>query len=281
MVGQTTTKIPSIMRTARYTGILAVAVCLHGAAAWAGEGADLRGLRAPSSAFEGHTLAHSLTGTGLGLKRGAPGVSPELGSALVFSGATLSDRRLTTADADYRFTLYQPVGQNIPALAEANIHTLNDTLPRYTLSSQVTRALPGGWGLGFGVRQTEYNFSTASLFSISAERSWGSFRGAYTLYANRAEGMGFGSAHRLEVSYLYGERNVYGERNIVGLSYTTGRDIETLGLPAALSLNDVRDWTLSGRHWLSPNWALTYDVSQEQGSLYRRPGLRLGVSRSF
>jgi len=44
----------------------------------------------------------------------------------------------------------------------------------------------------------------------------------------------------------------------------------------------VRDLSLSGRHWLSTNWALTYDVqTQTQESALRRQGLRLGVSRSF
>jgi hypothetical protein len=49
-----------------------------------------------------------------------------------------------------------------------------------------------------------------------------------------------------------------------------------------MQLADVRDLTLSGRHWLTPNWALTYDLlSQEHAYLNRRQGLRLGVSRSF
>jgi YaiO family outer membrane protein len=188
----------------------------------------------------------------------------------------LEDRRFATADADYRFTLHQPVGQNVAALAEPSINSLHEVLPRYTLSSRVTRALPGGWGLGLGVRQTDYNFATSNLLSLSAERNWGSFRGAYTLYSNRADGAGFGSTHRFEVSYLYGDRNV------VGFAYTTGRDLEYAGLPMGLIPGNVRDWTLSGRHWLSPNWALTYDLlGQEQGALYRGPGLRLGVSRSF
>jgi hypothetical protein len=43
----------------------------------------------------------------------------------------------------------------------------------------------------------------------------------------------------------------------------------------------VRDLTLSGRHWLSPNWALTYDVLSQEQAMYRRQGLRFGVSRSF
>ena len=262
------------MRSARYAGLVAGAVLLQGFVVFAGEGSSLRGLKPPSDEVA-TSAQYALTGRGPALKRAADDTLP-ISPRLFLSGGTFESRRFTTADADFRFGLHQPAGQNIAALAEPNIHTLHDVLPRHTSYSQFNQTLPGGWGLGFGVRQTEYNFATANLLSFSAERSFGNFRGAYTLYSNRAEGATLGSTHRFEVSYLYGERNT------VGLSYTTGRDIESVALPAGLSLSDVRDWTLSGRHWLSPNWALTYDVlSQEQGPLYRRQGLRLGVSRSF
>jgi YaiO family outer membrane protein len=263
------------MRTTRHAIAIAVAVCLPGAIAIAGEGPDLRGLKPPASALEAHALARDLLpgSSGIGLREP---LSADLAPRLSGFARTVDERRVTTADTDMRFTLHQPIGQNVQALADPSIHTLHELLPRYTLTNQVMRALPGGWGLGFGVRQTEYNFATANLLSLSAERNWGSFRSAYTLFANRADGAGLGSTHRFEVSYLYGERNV------IGLSYTTGRDLEYGGLPIGLSTPDVRDWTLSGRHWLSPNWALTYDLlSQDQGNFYRRPGLRLGVSRSF
>ena len=264
------------MRRARYAGTIAVAVCLHGGAALAAEGPDLRGLKPPTSSFDAITLADTLSGSSAGLKRVEAVPLPALGSGLLFSGGLLDERRFSSGAFDYRYTLHQPAGQNVAALTEPSVHTLHDILPRYTLQSQVTRALPGGWGLGFGVRQTEYHFATANLLSFSAEHNWGSLRSAYTLYSNRAEGAMFGSTRRLELSYSYGERN------IVGLSYTTGRDLEYMALPLGVSVSDVRDWSLSGRHWLSPNWAVTYDVlTQEQGPLYRRSGLRLGVSRSF
>ena len=262
------------MRSARYAGLVAGAVLLQGFAVFAGEGSSLRGLKAPGVDLDNPAL-YALTGGQPGLKRSADDTLP-ISPRLFLSGGTFETRRFITGDADFRFGLHQPTGQNVAALSEASVHTLQDVLPRYTVYTQLTHALPGGWGLGFGVRQTEYNFASANLLSFSAERSFGNVRGVYTLYSSRAEGTPLGATHRFEVSYLYGERNT------IGLSYTTGRDVESLALPAGLSLSDVRDWTLSGRHWLSPNWALTYDVlSQEQGTLYRRQGLRLGVSRSF
>ena len=265
------------MRTGRYAGLVAGAVCLQGLAAHAGEGPSLRGLRIPAGALEAHTLVPAFSGTAPRLKRNGDDALPDVAPPrLALAGGTFDSRRYASGGIEYRVGLHQPTGQNIAALAESNIHSLGDALPKYTLYSQVNRTLPGGWGLGFGLRQTEYSYSSASLLAFSAERHFGSFRGAYTLYSNRVEGAGLGAAHRFEVSYLYGERNT------VGLSYTTGRDIDNVGVPAAFTSSDVRDWTLSGRHWLSPNWALTYDVLSQEGAFYpRRQGLRLGVSRSF
>jgi len=258
---------------ARLAGLVAGAVFLQGFAAFAGEGSSLRGLKPPTG--DESQIGYAWSGTEPSLKRNGNDTLPDFSPRLFLSGGTYAARRITTSEIDYRFALHQPAGQNIAALAEPGVGSLGDLLPRYTLSTSFTRALPGGWGLGFGVRQTEYNFATANLLSLSAERSFGSFRGAYTLYSSRADGAGLGNAHRFEVSYLYGERNT------IGLSYTTGRDIDNVALPAALSTTDVRDWTLSGRHWLSPNWALTYDVLSQEQALFRRQGLRLGVSRSF
>jgi len=260
---------------ARFAGLVAGAVCLQGFAAFAGEGSSLRGLKPPSGDYESPAPFYAFSGTEPRLKRNGDDTLPDFSPRLFLSGGTYAARTISTGDIDYRFALHQGTGQNLAALAEPGVASLGDLLPRYTLSTSFTRALPGGWGLGFGVRQTEYNFATASLMSFSAERAFGSFRGAYTLYSSRVDGAGPGSAHRFELRYLYGERNT------IGLAYTTGRDIDNLALSAALSTTDVRDWTLSGRHWLSPNWSLTYDVLSQEQALFRRQGLRLGVSRSF
>lgn len=261
------------MMTAQKAWLVAGAVALQGLA-FAGEGSSLRGLK--TSPVASDTPVYTLSGSEARLKRNVDTALPDFGARIFLSGGTSHSRRLTSNDTDYRFGLHQPNGAYAPSLSEPGVASLIETIPRYTLSTRVTRTLPGGWGLGFGVRQTEYNFASANLLSFSAERALGSFRGAYTLYSNRAEGTGLGAAHRFEVSYLYGDRNS------VGLSYTTGRDVDNVAIPATLSLfSDVKDWTLSGRHWLSPNWALTYDVHSQEQVLFRRQGLRLGVSRSF
>lgn len=257
------------MRKALLAGLVAGSVLLPAVLAHAGEGSELRGLKPPGNALDDEREPTE------GLKWRIDALDL-LAPRLTRYGGTLETRQFESNNLRFSSARYRPLNQASIELSPGTRNPLHDVLPKYTLYNQVTRALPGGWGLSFGVRQSEYNFSRADLLSLSAERYVGSFRGAYTLYSSRADGSALGSAHRFQLDYLYGERNT------VGLAYTTGRDVEQLGLGIGMQLNDIRDLTLSGRHWLSPNWAVTYDVlSQEQGTLIKRQGLRLGVSRSF
>ena len=254
------------MRTPLAIAFAAGALCFHVATAVAAESSSLRGLRLP----------------GVGLQ-GAPGTQgpldlvPDFASRFSFDSArTIDTQRSSVGPFDLRSSVSQAVGQNISTLAEASSNPSYEALPRYTLSNQLNRGLTGGWGLGLGVRQNEYSYVTTNLVAVSAEHAWGHLRSGYTLYSSRADGSALGSAQRFQMSYAYGDRNS------VGLAYTTGRDVDNPALTLGTPLADVRDWTLSGRHWLSPNWALTYDVlSQDHTYLARRQGLRLGVSRSF
>lgn len=260
------------MRTALLAGLVAGSVFLQGAGAFAGEGSSLRGLKPPRDALDAMQGDRAEAGEGLNWR--AVEIMPPLAPRLSLYAGQLERSHFSSSTASISSGLYRPL-LPIRPLGDAGLSPLHDALPKYTLYSQVNQTLPGGWGLGFGVRQSEFNFATTNLLAFSAERYFGNFRGAFTLYANRADGSPAGSAQRFQVNYFYGERNT------VGLAYTTGRDIDHLGLAAGLPVSDVRDLTLSGRHWLSPNWALTYDVLSQEQALNRRQGLRFGVSRSF
>jgi YaiO family outer membrane protein len=263
------------MRTAIYAGLVAGSVVLNAAGAFAGEGSSLRGLKPSREGLDGDAAATQPQAAGL--KWQGPDTVPDLAPRLTLYGGTFETLHFHQGnDASITRGVYRPLGANVGGLGLGSANPLNDAIPKYTLYTRVAQSLPGGWGLGFGVSQSEYNFATTNLLSVSAERYFGSFRGAYTLYSNRSEGTALGSSRRVQVDYMYGDRNT------VGLSYTTGRETDILGPAIGLPYTDSRDLALSGRHWLSPNWALTYDVlSGEQGTLIRRQGLRLGVSRSF
>ena len=210
------------MRTALLAGLVSGAVVSPLCFGCRGTRLLVARIEAAARRTRSRTASYVFTGASPGLKRNSDAAFPELAPRLSLYGGALETRRFTANDIDFSVGLHQATGQNIAALAESNINTLHEVLPRYTLYSHVSRSLPGGWGLGFGVRHSEYSFGTSNLLAFSAERNWGSFRGAYTLFS---EANGLGSTHRFQVSYLYGERNT------IGLAYTTGRDIENLAMP--------------------------------------------------
>ena len=264
------------MRTAITAGLIAGTLFLP-FTALAAQGSSLRGLKAPLASWE--KLAMQPSSSREGLKHTSSATAFELAPRTAFYAGTLDSRSVILNETDLKFGLYRPLAA-APLLGEGSVNPLFDTVPKYSLYSQVMQPLGGGFGLGIGMRRSEYNFAGANLLALSAEQSIGSFRGGYTLYSHRNDLIGAGAAHRFQFSYAYGDRNT------VGLAYTTGRDIDNLNLPVGVPLGaspaDVRDLSLSGRHWLSTNWALTYDVqTQTQESALRRQGLRLGVSRSF
>lgn len=262
------------MRTAIYAGLVAGSVVLNAAAAFAGEGSSLRGLKPPRDTSSAD--ASSGDSPANGLKWHDADTVPSLAPRLTLYGGTFQTLQFHQVDnTTVSSGVYRPIGASVSPLGAGSMNPLLDVFPKYSLYTRVSQSLPGGWGLGFGVRQSEYSFATTNLLSVSAERYFGSFRGAYTLYSNRSEGSTLGSARKVQVDYMYGERNT------VGLAYTTGRDMEMLGPAIGLPYTDVRDLVLSGRHWISPNWALTYDVLSQEQALVKRQGLRLGVSRSF
>jgi YaiO family outer membrane protein len=194
----------------------------------------------------------------------------------VLYGGLRETRRFGLDDSELHAGLYYPLAGTWTAQVEGSLSPTHEVLPRHSIYGQLQKNLPGGWGIGLGLRHNEYTLSGSNVVSVLAERYWGNFRGAYTLYSGRPEGASSGSSHRLQLSYFYADRSS------VGVSYTNGREVENIGPPRGVLASDVRNWTLSGQHWLTPAWALTYDlVNHEQGSLYRRQGLRLGIRHSF
>ena len=161
-------------------------------------------------------------------------------------------------------------------IVEGSYSPTHEVLAQSSVYAFLQKSFGSGWGLGVGLRHNEYTSTASNVASLLAERYWGSFRGAYTLYSGRPEGASSAASHRLQLSYYYDDRNA------VGMSYTNGREVENVGPPRGVVATDVQSWSVGGQHWFAPSWALTYDLTQhEQGTLYRRQGLQLGLRRSF
>lgn len=239
-------------------------------------GVAATGLKVPRSEIEVGHSSETLTNNLPDWKSTYLLAAHRFGERRTLYGGLRETRRFGLDDTEAHAGLYYPVGETWTALAEASASPTHEVLARYSAYGQIQKNLPGGWGLGLGLRHNEYSLTGTNVLSVFAERYWGNFRGAYTLYSGRPEGASSAASHRLQLSYYYADRNS------VGLSYSNGREVEYLGPPRGVLTSDVQNWTLSGQHWMTPAWALTYDlVNHEQGNLYRRQGLRLGIRHSF
>lgn len=199
-----------------------------------------------------------------------------LGERKTLYGGLRQTRRFGLDDNEVHAGLYFPLGATWTSQIEVSASPTHEVLARGSIYGQLHKSLPGGWGLGLGLRHNDYSLAGTNVVSALAERYWGNFRGAYTLYSGRPEGASSAASHRFQFSYYYADRSS------VGLSYSNGREVENVGPPRGVISTDVENWTLSGQHWFNPAWALTYDVVRhEQGALYRRQGLRFGIRHSF
>ena len=153
---------------------------------------------------------------------------------------------------------------------EASTSTDAFTAARRTvLSGQVYAPLVGGVGLSFGLSYSAWQGPALA----GGDTLFGS---GYALLPGRADPSIQQFGYQLQLNYLYGDRN------LVGLSYNSRRDWEQYRLIADPLFSDARQLSLSGEHWFSPSWALSYGIpAPEPGNLLRRQGLRLGLHYRF
>ncbi|MBI2295825.1 MAG: hypothetical protein HYU76_07295 [Betaproteobacteria bacterium] len=139
---------------------------------------------------------------------------------------------------------------------------------RYSLSGQLHTAFSGGGGLSVGLKYRLYDPS----FGI---RETAGMTGTGLAAAPLLPpGASFAQGYQLQLSYQHSAFSAFG--------LALGRDPETLAPGFDVPGNGVRQLTFTGQHWLTPSWALSYDLrSSDPGSSFRLQGLRLGVRYRF
>ena len=190
-------------------------------------------------------------------------------------GTLRETERFGLHDSEAQGGFYYPLGDTWTSLVEASVSPTYNVLPKFSLFGQLQKTLDYGWGLHAGIRHSEYPTLNTNIGVFTAERYWSNFRGAYSLYLGRPAGGSTAPSHVLALDYYYGERN------FIGIAVNDGREVAGLG-PLGVITSDVRGVVLRGRHWLTPDWAVSFEaLHQEQGSLYIRHGARIGLRRAF
>jgi hypothetical protein len=139
---------------------------------------------------------------------------------------------------------------NIPGLAPGH----------YAVTGQMHTSLREGRALSVGLKYRLYDGDAGLRYGLPAEMTGVS---TYNLAA-------YPQSYQLQMSFHYSAAGA------IGLAL--GRDVETFTPFTDLSGSGPRQLSFTGQHWLTPSWALSYDVlSYDVASPLKLQGLRLGV----
>jgi YaiO family outer membrane protein len=242
--------------------VVAAALGGVGQQAAGAESAALRGLRA-----QGLIDFAPVGGLRVGVPEWQPGDTAGQGTPQ--PSALYGLREQTAAARPGRYA-YE-IGEGVTGVVESGpALAANPYLPQNALSGQVVRSFSNGVGVGVGLRQKA---AGENLLAVAVQKEWGPVRGGYTLYSGGADPAA-AAAHRFQLNLDYGNRNS------IGLSYTAGREFQVGAMPYSAAV-ESRDLALSGYHWLSSQWAVTYDVVNSDQAAYHRQGLRFGIRHTF
>lgn len=199
----------------------------------------------------------------------------QFGERRVVYAALRHTERFDQEDSDWLAGLYHPLDPRWTLNAEIGSSPTHRVLPEATAALNLHRQLDDGWGLGFGGRHTAYANADTNTATLSLERYFGAYRAAYTFTATHLEGGASAPNHRLQLNRYYGPRNT------IGITVSRGEEVENVP-PGGIIETEVEALAVLGRHWLDRDWAVSYELLRhEQGTLYRRQGLRLGLRRAF
>ena len=94
----------------------------------------------------------------------------------------------------------------------------------------------------------------------------------YSLASSRLSGAGYSPGYQLQFSYQHSPASSF------GLAF--GREVETS--TPYLDPAGQRQLAFTGQHWLTPSWALSYDVlTYDLATPLRPQSLRLGVGMRY
>ncbi|MBI4195139.1 MAG: YaiO family outer membrane beta-barrel protein [Betaproteobacteria bacterium] len=262
----------------------AAGVGLAPAAAAGSELVALQGL-VPPTGINPLRTPEGLTAAAAGLAR-QPGLRLPASTGQSYDEAAAWDTRRYTLYGGTRATqrsggeysqtfggLRYPVSGRWASSLEASVDETSPMFARaYALSGQLHRSLPGGWGVSLGLQYNIYEPGAFRLHTPAPDAGGGVLHQALPW----APGASSGSGYELRLNLRYGERNT------VGLAYGTGRETDYARQMVGAYPADVRQFGLTGQHWLTPDWAVSYGLmAQDQIGLNRGQGLRLGLRYRF
>lgn len=220
---------------------------------------------------------------GLGIKPGTPALEPLVfggEAAAAWQGSRASDYslyagareqlRLGISETGSYGGIVQPLFGNLGSSLEAGYVQESVLAPRrYVLTGQLHTEMRSGRALSLGLQYRLYDGDPGSRSGASGDSP---FRNGYSLASSRFPGAGYSPGYQMQFGYQHSLASSF------GLAF--GREGEA-NTPYFESPGQ-RQVTFTGQHWLTPSWALSYDVLTYDLASQSRPlGLRLGVGMRY
>ena len=193
----------------------------------------------------------------------------------IYGGARETER-FDFRDTEVAAGYYHPFTERFTAQVEGSHSSSHNVLPENSLLGAASWELAKGWVASGGMRYNQYTDNDSRVLSAGLERYFGNYRAFYAIFNGKPQGAPSASAQRAGLDYYYGEKSR------VGAGVTWGREVEYVGPPTGIVTSDVRAISIYGRHWLMPAWAVSWEaLRHQQGDLYTRSGVRLGLRHLF
>jgi len=185
------------------------------------------------------------------------------------------EERFDTQDGQLALGYAQRVDDDWSFSVAGDVSPDAEVLAEWSLVAEVAHALPGGRSLGLRVRHAQYEAVDVDSIAGTFEQYLERFRIAYTLNAAKPTDISTSFGHSLRIAHDYGRDS----HATLGLGY--GEEAETIA-PGVVQVTDVKSISLYGVHWTSAAWGFAWEAGwHEQGDLYDRMRIRLGLERRF
>jgi YaiO family outer membrane protein len=163
--------------------------------------------------------------------------------------------------------LYRPFSDSAGAAFELGVIQATPLTPRrYSMLGELQRTFAGGSSFAVGLKYRVYGANEGMREAVPGDHM------GYSLFPARPPGAGRDASYQLQFTYQYNRSTTFG--------LMLGRELETFTAGFEQPGAGPR-LSFTGQHWLTPSWALSYDLLSSEPSSFRPQGLRLGVRYRF
>lgn len=201
------------------------------------------------------------------------GVKFDLKPRQMIDFAATDAHRFGMHDSQYSVIYTQPLDTKVVATLGATASPTHQFLAKHAFAGSLQYEFAHAWLVHAGMRNSSYDAVSVNEGLFLLEHYFSSFSWIVGWRPTHAYGT---SADSFELRGTY----YYGDRDSIGFIVSNGE--EASSVPSGIVLTDVTSAALVGRHWVTPNWTLSYGATySRQGDFYTRKGLNIGLQYAF